>query len=84
MPDEASPSPESSSRSGAGLALAVVALFILLPVLYVLSVGPAVYLARRDYVSREAVHAFYWPLAWLYDSWELIQPLLEWYLNWWR
>lgn len=84
MADDRSRSPESSSRSGAGLALVVAVLLVLLPVLYVLSIGPADYLVRSDYLDAETSRAFYGPLVWLYNSYEPIQPLLEWYLEWWE
>lgn len=84
MPDDASRSPESSSRNGAGLALLAVALLCFVPVLYVLSIGPADYLVRSDYIDAETSRAFYWPLVWLYNSYEPIQPLFEWYLEWWK
>jgi len=84
MPDDAARSHGSASRGGAGLALVVLLIFMLLPMLYVLSVGPADYLVRSGNINGETVRTIYWPLAWLYDSWEPIQPLFEWYLELWK
>jgi hypothetical protein len=40
------------------------AAIVVLPVLYLLSFGPAVWLAGRGYLSESTVSLFYWPVLW--------------------
>jgi len=62
-----------------------VALFILIvPVLYVLSIGPAAWLMVNGYINDGTLHALYDPLI-LIDG-KLRPPLgewIEWYLGFW-
>ena len=84
MPDEASRS-VGSSRGSAGFTVVVVVFLVLvLPALYVLSIGPAEYLLMRGYIDGEVLRPIYWPLAWLYQSFEPIRPIFDWYLEWWH
>jgi hypothetical protein len=59
----------------------VVVALLLLPVLYVLSMGPVARFATTP-GSRHAAQAFYAPLVWLHDSTPLKGPL-EWYVELW-
>lgn len=52
---------------------------ILVPVLYVLSFGPVVWVVNRGYLPREAV-VIYTPLSYLPDA---IWSPIERYLDWW-
>jgi hypothetical protein len=54
----------------------------LLPVLYVLSIGPAAMLAKRGYF-QDGVHYVYVPVIWLHDHTPLKLPL-ELYVSWWE
>lgn len=83
MPDEASRSPESSSRGGAGLALLVAVLLFLLPVLYVLSVGPVIWITYHCGLEGMYWEWFYWPLGWWHEHVEFTRPFLEWYVDLW-
>ena len=86
--------PERNERSrhgkGAGAAAAAWAVLaaLLLPALYVLSVGPAILAVNRgrgqEWVRRSlpALERFYRPVEWLHDETPLKRPL-EGYLNWW-
>ena len=63
------------SRSGAAVALAMV---ILLPILYVLSVGPAVMLVETTGTENELgpiLEVFYFPVVWLHENTPLRGPL---------
>lgn len=53
--------PETKSRGGC-LAVAIIAAVLLLPPAYVLSLGPAVWLCDRGYVSFNAVNAYAYPV----------------------
>jgi hypothetical protein len=55
----------------------------MLPVLYVLSVGPAAYVIERTRSGQEAGRLFYAPLIWLHDNTPLRGPL-EWYVRSWE
>ncbi len=60
-------SDEATSKSGKTW-LYVVGLLALLPLLYVLSVGPAVVLQKRGLISSTALHYFFDPLAQLVNT----------------
>lgn len=52
-----------NKRGGSGaMVFAVIFMVILLPVLYVLSCGPAAWLESKGYVSHRAVEGFYSPV----------------------
>ncbi len=53
-----------------------------LPVLYVLSLGPVILLAKKSGLPQASLRAFYAPLIWLHDHTLLKQPL-EWYVGLW-
>lgn len=66
------------------------ALVVMLPLFYVLSVGPAVKLIvaldLAGYDSEwlnEPLTMFYWPLAWGYDNNEMAEAFFDWYLELW-
>lgn len=67
--------PQHETSSGGGW---VFALLLLMPVLYVLSIGPMALLADKGVLPREPVREFYKPVVWLHDHTPLARPL-EWY-----
>jgi hypothetical protein len=56
------------SKRGATRPLVVAAAFLLmvLPTLYVLSTGPAIWLGSHGYVSGKQISDFYIPLRWVH------------------
>lgn len=80
------PTESSSERSKRGAApLALVGLF-LLPVLYVLSLGPAVWLYNAQQgqgPAAEVLETIYAPLGWLHENTPFQGPL-EWYVDLWE
>lgn len=70
------------SKGGATVPLVFVAvsLVILLPVLYVLSTGPAAWLESKGYVSRTSIEGFYSPV------WSLCHrsPAFLHFIVWWQ
>jgi hypothetical protein len=50
---------------------------------YVLSVGPAFYMARQTGYGRQWVHTLYGPLFWVHDNTRLDTPL-KWYNEMWE
>jgi hypothetical protein len=69
-------------RGGPAIAVVIV---ILLPVLYVLSVGPAVTFVRMTGTENElgpALEMFYYPVIWLHTNTPLQKPI-EIYVEFW-
>jgi hypothetical protein len=69
--------------------VAVVAVIVLLvgPLLYVLSVGPAVWLYDRGTLGdggRQAIEVIYLPLEWAASKTGAIAVPVDWYLDLWR
>ena len=72
---------EQKSR-GAGCAIVGVVL-ILLPVLYILSAGPAFWLWGRGSLSDDAVEMIYAPLYFASDHSEWANDAFSWYVGLW-
>ncbi|MEZ5384746.1 MAG: hypothetical protein R3F13_04450 [Prosthecobacter sp.] len=70
--------PDSSS--------AVWGLLVVLPLAYLLSIGPAVYFMKKLHASSavsDTMGVVYAPVLWLYDNTSLHKPLDR-YANWWE
>ncbi len=70
-------------RSGLAIALVIA---LLLPIFYVLSIGPAVYVLRATGPNREqeeAAEVFYFPLIFLHQTTPLREPI-EAYVEFWE
>jgi hypothetical protein len=65
--------------------VASVAVFILvlLVSVYVLSVGPAVYLIEHGIIDQEPLEFFYLPLIWLAAIFEPFREAINWYAELW-
>ena len=61
------------------LVFLAIVLMVLLPVLYLLSAGPATWLYSRGCISSEAVEFFYTPLAWVCEHCKPLQDFIVWY-----
>jgi hypothetical protein len=60
---------------------------MLAPPLYLLSVGPFVWLCDHGYLSPgwiQVVQLPYFPIAWLRDHNETFHRVLDWYLSLWQ
>ena len=71
------------SRSGPALVLVIV---LLLPVLYVLSIGPATVVIVATGENDELIavaRTVYYPVIWLHDHTPLADPI-EWYVELWE
>jgi hypothetical protein len=71
-----------ADESPKGSRLGWLLLFAFLPLLYVLSMGPAHYLIRRTEKGVRSYVRLYRPVIWLHDHTALEQPL-ERYVGWW-
>jgi hypothetical protein len=67
----------------AAVMLVIVLVLIVLPTLYVLSIGPAYWLVDGGQLSLATWLTFYWPLITLSDQNEEVRRLLATYLDWW-
>jgi hypothetical protein len=72
-----------ASSGGAALAVVIVLALIVLPALYVASVGPAVWLIDKGYISKESamLQAIYWPLETLVHNSRTASEVLTWYAD---
>jgi len=73
-----SKSQESGSRAVVAAALI---LLLLLPVLYFLSFGPAIYLVNHGYLNEQPAETFYRPIVVFYEACPPAQKPLEWYVS---
>jgi len=75
---------DDRNRGGmAGPILSVCALLLFLPLLYVLSCGPAVALVTRGYLSRGSFDVAYYPLSLAARNFTWIGQILESYAQLW-
>jgi uncharacterized membrane protein len=72
---------------GAAVVLVLVAILVLLPMLYVLSVGPIIWMVHSGFISDSSVSVlgeFYRPLEWVTNKVPVIGPAIDTYANWWQ
>ncbi len=85
MSEATRPAKETAGNNPATMLLVVMMFaLVLLPLLYVLSVGPVVMMVDRGGMDREFWTWFYAPLEWLHSHVEFVRPFLEWYIELWR
>ena len=72
---------ERKSRGGLFIGCGV---FLLIPVLYVLSVGPAHKLFVWYPAAIQYLGPIYRPLGWVADAFPPLKDALQWYLGFWR
>jgi len=78
------PTPDrDESKPGRRWPFYVVLFVLFLPMLYVLSIGPAVWLLANGHVSREPLRTLYAPLEWLGDAAPSSRRPLQWYVRLW-
>lgn len=86
--DEGGGAGKAAGSRGAGpAAVAAVTLLVLLPLLYVLSIGPVVWLFSRGYLQvgpESAVAKFYAPLEYVHGEVPWLAGPLDWYVELWR
>ena len=61
----------------------VVVMMIILPIIYVLSVGPAIFIVVKFPKMRAPIHAVYAPMIWLHDHTDL-KKIMAPYLAFWE
>ncbi len=60
-----------------------ITVIVLLPIMYVLSIGPAWWLLSRYPAIEQSITAFYYPLLLLMESNDWLEPIMARYLSWW-
>lgn len=74
--------PNNANRSSGGLGIAVALVMLaLLPVLYVLSVGPVAMMFPQE--PPDWAKVVYAPLIWLAETSDVAAKVLEWYVRLW-
>jgi hypothetical protein len=74
-------------RSGGAVAVVAVLLLVVLPLLYVLSVGPAVWVHESGMLSpggKHALETIYLPVEWAAYKSQVISTPLMWYIDLWK
>ena len=56
---------------------------VALPVVYVLSAGPARWLNEKGYIGDHVINTLYLPTVWLMNSHPTMGQLVRWYLRLW-
>jgi hypothetical protein len=69
-----------TSNKAAAIAVAIV---VLLPIAYVLSTGPVVWLVAHDVVPGKSIETLYAPLGWTMDKSDLVKSVIHFYLSLW-
>ena len=80
---------QEHSPSRLPVLVAVVIVVLVLPVLYVLSIGPVQWLMGNGYIGEQsrlaiALGFFYWPIIAMHESGEPIRWAIDWYLAFWE
>jgi hypothetical protein len=75
---------EPERRNAAPIAVVLIVLLVVLPCVYVLSIGPAWYLVNNHYGTwRPAFDSLYYPLFALCRHSDTFELIMVQYLNWW-
>jgi len=79
---EAKPHSREGGQGGPIVALVAVICFML-PLVYCLSLGPAIWLVERTGMNDDFLEMIYAPLAWLYENAKFLQPIFDFYIGLW-
>ena len=74
---------QERTNTGVIVVAALAILLVVLPSLYVLSIGPAVRLLYYDWISRETYQTVYYPAILMVDRSEVASEMLVWYARLW-
>lgn len=69
-------------RRSAAPVVAAVLIALAVPILYVLSVGPASWLIEHQYLSRDQAVIFYYPVIYVVENNDSIKRVMVWYVEW--
>jgi hypothetical protein len=81
----AQPSPEPRRGCGAAVGLIAVVLLLLLPLFYVLSTGPVLWVVKSRGAEQQArwLHTAYAPVIWLRERSPAFDKAMSAYIGWW-
>lgn len=77
---------KATKRGGGAVAVVVLVLLVILPLLYVLSVGPAIRVHSAAWTGDSAdsvIEAVYAPLSRVANRFPLFDPVVDWYVALW-
>lgn len=77
-------SERDEKRGGPGCAIGCLLMLLIAPVLYVLSLGPAVWIAGRSPAAESIFVVIYCPLRILSHYSQPISDALDWYIGFWE
>jgi hypothetical protein len=79
-------SDEPKKRDGKRLGrwLTLLSVVVALPLLYVISIGPAIWFSDRGIIQKSVVASIYAPVYWVYERGPVsIQSGMDWYVELW-
>ena len=82
--DNSSMDDKATKRGGGAVVVMVLVVVLLLPMIYVLSVGPAIWLAERGRLSEQSLTTTYGPLEWTANNVPVVGLAITWYVEWWQ
>ena len=75
--------PKKKGGTTGPVVFVVIGLLIVLPVLYVLSAGPAALLTDKRYISVETLQTIYRPITWAGKRSPTFNSAINWYIKLW-
>ena len=79
-------SPQAETRSFGAQAAVLALIFLLLALLYPLSIGPFIWLDSKGYIQvteNSLIARFYWPLIWAAEQSSFTSSIFYWYAELW-
>jgi hypothetical protein len=73
--------PTTKASASPLIAAAAILLLIGVPLLYLLSTGPAVWLVEHGYIDRNALEHIYAPIGFCMEQSKWFQAAMAWYLS---
>jgi hypothetical protein len=75
---------EGDGLRNSRLLVAAAIVMALLPFAYVVSFGPANWLASHSYIDSNTLLLIYWPLMYFYHRVIWFEQFINWYLSFWK
>ena len=75
---------ERDQRKSSSLTVWLIAAVVMLPIAYVLSLGPAIWLYEHSVPLQPYIAVCYWPIESLAMICEPLGKVLDWYVSLWR
>jgi len=75
---------EQKRGGGSGCAIGCLLMFFLLPMLYLLGLGPAVWMSNRYPATMGFWQLVYAPFGFLHEHSQVAREVLDWYVQFWE